>query len=543
MDRKGIGIGNNYARIRPKIAPKVDDEQKQLANLGQTNIYPQHLNHQEDFKKVSIVAPILLDTQGTAQDEVDKQPQATIPGKKQLTLQQQLHVDLILWKEAHKNESWENVANRFGIPRNQAQSIYYKRKELMASIKHGEFYKTERKQTKKPKASIDVKLSSKSQVIKLNVSSCYAPIAPKIAPKIQNDGNYSVQSTQSNVSHQYYLDAEGIMQKASVGHPIFVGPDGKVLQETKDKEPRPHGGKRNRLTVQQKLDILLWKDEHPEDNAAMIARRFDIPSSTVHCIFKQRAKIMESMKHPTFGSLKKLLPETSIKMKKARIKANLPVADHVKQEVEEFQAKRRERERKKGPRTCVRDGRRRITLAEKAEMIKFWEEEKAKDPNLTHQMAGKMLGLNNATLRSMIIIKDEIKRALLIPETADMISIPQEKRLRQMFEDAEVEFPPLPEKEPEPEPDIPLDYEFTISAADISKLITQVLSKSEFDAAAQMHFVMNFRELVETTNKIPVPSGEKFLPKFIQKTSRDVADLDMMDLEDDEIVSCDEDDF
>ena len=64
------------------------------------------------------------------------------------------------------------------------------------------------------------------------------------------------------------------------------------------------------------------------------------------------------MKHPEFGRLKRLIrnSEATIETKKARIKANLPVADHVKQEVEEYQAKRNEQKRKKGPR---------ITLAEK----------------------------------------------------------------------------------------------------------------------------------------------------------------------------------
>ena len=81
-----------------------------------------------------------------------------------------------------------------------------------------------------------------------------------------------------------------------------------------------------------------------------------------------------------------------------------------------------------------------------------------------------------------------------------------------MFEDAGVDFPPLPKKR---RSDLLTDYEFTLSAVEISDIVTNVLSQCKFDPVEQIRFVMNFRELIETTNKIPIPSGKAFLPEFI----------------------------
>ncbi|CBY40282.1 unnamed protein product [Oikopleura dioica] len=126
-----------------------------------------------------------------------------------------------------------------------------------------------------------------------------------------------------------------------------------------------------------------------------------------------------------------------------------------------------------------------------------------------------------------------------------------------MFDDAGIDFPPLPEKEPEPEG--PPDFWFTLSAGDISEVVETTLNHCQFDQVEHARFVMNLRELVESTSGIVVP---KDLPKFIPKpidvdgsddkkalengeTSCDDKDASKtaQELLDDEVVSCDEDEF
>jgi len=50
------------------------------------------------------------------------------------------------------------------------------------------------------------------------------------------------------------------------------------------------------------------------------------------------------------------------------------------------------------------NGQTRLTLSEKLEFIKRWEEEKAKNPHIAILAVARMLGLDGATLRSMILI-------------------------------------------------------------------------------------------------------------------------------------------
>jgi len=126
-----------------------------------------------------------------------------------------------------------------------------------------------------------------------------------------------------------------------------------------------------------------------------------------------------------------------------------------------------------------------------------------------------------------------------------------------MFDDAGVDFPPLPEKEPEPEG--PPDFWFTLSAGDISEVVETTLNHCQFDQVDHARFVMNLRELIQSMNAIFVP---KDLPKFIPKPfefdgSDDGSALENAELScddkddsetpevflDDEVVSCDEDEW
>ena len=287
------------------------------------------------------------------------------------------------------------------------------------------------------------------------------------------------------------------------------------------------------ISLEKKFEVIMYKDANPKMSWMKIAEKLGVNKSVVKNLSRPavRAKITEAMKNPHLSKLRKLSQST--KWHKEALKKNLPVPDSkLKRIKEEEEQKLLERENARKPRTCVRNGRKRITLSEKLEYIKRWEEMTAKNPEISTEEAARKMGLNGGTLMSMVKISDKIKRAMLIPETADMISIPREKLLRKMFDDAGVDFPPLPE--PKPAPEGPADFWFTLSAGDISEVVTTTLSHCQFDQVEHARFVMNLRELVESTSGVVVP---KDLPKFIPKPK------EPRELDEDEVVSCDEDEF
>ena len=269
--------------------------------------------------------------------------------------------------------------------------------------------------------------------------------------------------------------------------------------------------RKNTLPLARKFEIIMYKEENPKIRFPQLAEKFDVSYGTLRNFFRpeRRKEIIEAMKNPDLAKMKKCMKTT--KWCKKKLKRNLPLSyeehDQIKEEEER---KIQKKEAKPRSKTCIRNGRKRITLAEKGKLIQRWEEEKAKDPEITPFAVAKMVDLNGGSLRTIIKLADEIKRALLLPETADMISIPREEKLRQMFDDAGLDFPPLPEKEPEPEG--PPDFLLTLSAGDIAEVVTEALSHCEFDQIAHAQFVMNLREMIETTNCIVIPQD---LPKFI----------------------------
>ena len=288
------------------------------------------------------------------------------------------------------------------------------------------------------------------------------------------------------------------------------------------------------LSLEKKFEVIMYKDANPEMSWMKIAEKLGVNKNIVYNLSQPavRARITEAMKNPHLSKLRKLPPsQGGIKWHKKALKKNLPVPDSQLKRIKEEEEQKRRKNNDK-PRTCVRNGRKRITLSEKLQYIKRWEEETAKNPEISLEKAARKMGLIGCTLMSMVKISDKIKRAMLIPETADMISIPREKLLRKMFEDAGVDFPPLPE--PKPAPEGPADFWFTLSAGDISEVVTTTLSHCQFDQVEHARFVMNLRELVESTSGIVVP---KDLPKFIPKTK------EPRQLLEDEVVSCDEDEF
>ena len=274
--------------------------------------------------------------------------------------------------------------------------------------------------------------------------------------------------------------------------------------------------KRNSTTsLEQKFEIIMFKDANPEFSWRQLGAKFGLPKSTISnfCRGQKRDEIIEAMKNPHLAKMRRCTK--SVKWHRKQLEKNLPLADSKLKQLEEEDDKKRQKklaEVENKPRTCVRTHRSRLTLSEKFEFIKRWEEEKAKNPEISINSVARMLDLDGGTFRSMILLSDKIKRALIIPETAEMISIPREKLLRQMFDDAGVEFPPLPEKPPEPEG--PPDFLFTLSAGEISEVVTTTLRHCRFDKVEHTRFVLNLRELVQSTNAITVP---KDLPKFIPK--------------------------
>jgi len=326
--------------------------------------------------------------------------------------------------------------------------------------------------------------------------------------------------------------------ETTYGYPIVIVKDDKVEQAEEQSillqyrsidpqpstseeisKPEPGKNKRNAISYEKKFEIIMYKDANPTTSWIKIAKKFNINKSSAWSLARPeiRAKIFEAMKNPNLAKLWKF--SSSTKWHKEQLKKNLPVPDSKLIEIKEEEDRKKQQkvlERQKKPRTCIRIGRTRLTLSEKLQFIKRWEEEKTKNPEVNVNAVGRMLGINGSTLESMVKISDKIKRAVLIPETADIISIPREKLLRKMFDDAGVDFPPLPEKEPEPEPEPegPPEFWFTLSAGEISEVVETTLGHCQFDQVEHARFVMNFRELVESTSGIVVP---KDLPKFITK--------------------------
>ena len=203
--------------------------------------------------------------------------------------------------------------------------------------------------------------------------------------------------------------------------------------------------KRNKVSVEKKFEIIMFKDANPRMSQKEIAEKFGVSKGVIQVMSKPavREKIIEAMKNPHMSKLKSVF-STCTKWDKESLKKNLPVSERKLELIkEEREQKLLERKKESKPRTCIRNGRTRITLSEKLQYIKRYEEMKAENPELTDRAASRKLGLHDGTIRSMVLISDQIKRALLIPETADMISIPREKVLRKMFDDAGLEFPPL----------------------------------------------------------------------------------------------------
>jgi hypothetical protein len=342
-----------------------------------------------------------------------------------------------------------------------------------------------------------------------------------------------------------------------------------ILEDIRNYQLHDVKKRKSRTSLEQKFEIIMFKDANPEFSWRQLGAKFGLPKSTISnfCRGQKRDDIIEAMKNPHLAKMRRCTK--SVKWHRKQLEKNLPLADSKLKQLEDEEEKKRQKklaELENKPRTCVRTHRSRLTLSEKLEFIKRWEDEKAKNPEIYINSVARMLGLDNATLRSMILISDKIKRALILPETAEMISIPREKLLRQMFDDAGVEFPPLPEKLPEPEG--PPDFLFTLSAGDISEVVTTTLSHCQFDKVEHTRFVLNLRELVQSTNAITVP---KDLPKFIPKpinlydsgssqliaSSYFIPDDEMMvksgedtefpespqKLLDDQVVSCHEDEF
>ena len=310
-----------------------------------------------------------------------------------------------------------------------------------------------------------------------------------------------------------------------------------MAQESlKDTDPKSADSTKRRnviLTLEKKFEVIMYKDANPNMSWRKIAEKLGVDKNVVYNLSRPatRVRITEAMKNPHLSKLRKLPPGVGgLKWHKKALKKNLPVPDCKLKRIKEEEQKRRKNNDK--PRTCVRNGRKRITLSEKLQYIKRWEEETAKNPEISIEAAARKMELIGCTLMSMVKISDKIKRACLIPETADMISIPREKLLRKMFKDAGVDFPPLPE--PKPAPEGPADFWFTLSARDISEVVTTSLSHCQFDKVEHARFVMNLRELVESTSGVVVP---KDLPKFIPKPK------EPRQLLEDEVVSCDEDEF
>jgi len=273
--------------------------------------------------------------------------------------------------------------------------------------------------------------------------------------------------------------------------------------------------KKNSTSLEKKFEIIMYKDANPTVSWRQLGAKFGLPKSTVKgfCKPRKRNEIIEAMKNPQMAKM--LRCSKSVKWHKKQLEKNLPLADSKLKQLEEHEKKmmqKKQSELDDKPRTCIRTHRTRLTLSDKLKFIEQWEEEKTRNPEISITRFAKMLGLDGATLRSMVLISEKIKRALLIPETADMISIPREKLLRKMFDDAGLEFPPLPEKPPEP--DGPPDFLFTLSAGDISEVITTTLNHCEFDQVEHTRFVLNLRELVQSKNEITLPNE---LPKFIPK--------------------------
>ncbi|CBY18358.1 unnamed protein product [Oikopleura dioica] len=319
----------------------------------------------------------------------------------------------------------------------------------------------------------------------------------------------------SNPTTVCYSEKSKHVAETSYGYPIIMAEDDKVQQAEERNIILEYGAssqhilnsekinnsgpvdikkKKQALSLEKKFEIIMYKDTNPTVTWRQLGAKFGIPRSTVISFFGKRDRIIEAMKNPQLAKLQRL--SKNVKWHKKQLKKNLPLPDSKLEQLKELEDKKKQKkleELQDKPRTCIRIGRTRLTLLEKLQFIKRWEEEKAKNPKIAVLAVAKMLNLDGATLRSMILISDKIKRALLIPETADMISIPREKLLRKMFDDAGIDFPPLPEKEPEPEG--PPDFWFTLSAGDISEVVETTLNHCQFDQVEHARFVMNLREL------------------------------------------------